>query len=76
MHEKDEQAERLMQGELAKLHLNGRPIGDDGAEIVADFLKLDQTLKMGYLYSCNIGPRGVKAIAKALKHNPQAQSDC
>ena len=59
-----------MQGELVELHLNGRQIGDDGAEIVADFLKHDQTLKSVWFHTCcNIGPRGAKAIAESLKHN-------
>jgi hypothetical protein len=69
-HGMDDQVERLMQGELAKLHLNGRSIGDDhGAEIVADFLKHDNTVERVYLGYCKIGPRGVKAIAESLKHN-------
>jgi hypothetical protein len=68
-HGKDEQAAALMHGELTLLELNSCKIGDDGAEIVADFLKHDETVKTVYLYSCNIGPRGAKAIAGALKHN-------
>ena len=44
-------------------------IGDDGAEIVADFLNHDKTLKKVYLSGCFIGPLGAKAIAESLKHN-------
>ena len=58
-----------MRGELTRLTLNQRPIGDDGAEIVADFLKHDDTAEMVSLYRCEIGPRGAKAIATSLKHN-------
>ena len=68
-HGEAEQASALMQGELTKLNLGFRAIGDDGAEIVADFLKHDETVKEVYLWSCNIGPRGVKAIAESLKRN-------
>jgi hypothetical protein len=58
-----------MRGELTRLTLNQRPIGDDGAEIVADFLKHDDTAEMVSLYRCEIGPRGAKAIAASLKNN-------
>jgi methionine aminopeptidase len=70
-HEKDEQAEHLMTGELVELDVGWCDIGDDGAlaEVVAAFLVQDETVKKVYLYSCNIGPRGAKAIAEALKHN-------
>ena len=51
-----------------------RQIGDDGAEIVAYFLKLDGTVRTVLLVSCNIGPRGAKAIAKSLKHNRTVES--
>ena len=66
---KDEQAKLLMQGELTDLNLNHCDIGDDGAEIVAGFLKHNETVKKAYLFNCNIGPPGVKAIAESLKHN-------
>jgi hypothetical protein len=58
-----------MRGELTDMRLNGRPIGDDGAEIVADFLKHNETLKKMWLMDCRIGSRGAKAIAESLKHN-------
>ena len=58
-----------MRGELAKLDLVWRKIGDDGAEIVADFLKHDNTVERVYISYCKIGPRGTKAIAESLKHN-------
>jgi hypothetical protein len=72
-HGKDEQAERLMRGELAALDLHWCEIGDDGAESVADFLKHDKTMRAVWLYNCNIGPQGVKAIAESLKHNRTVQ---
>ena len=58
-----------MRGELADLNLSFCNIFDDGAEIVADFLKHNQTVKSVWFYNCCIGPRGAKAIAEALKHN-------
>ena len=67
--ESDNQAAALIKGVLAKLHLVNRLIGDDGAEIIAEFLKHDKTAREVLLWSCNIGPRGAKAIAESLKHN-------
>ena len=60
-----------MRGELAKLDLDCCSIRANGAEIVADILEHDETVKRVYLgyCKCNIGPRGVKAIAESLKHN-------
>ena len=69
VHGKDYQAESLMRGELTTINFNACSIGVDGAEIVADFLKHDETVKMVYLGYCKIGPRGAKAIAESLKHN-------
>ena len=66
---KDKQAEMVLWGELEELNLDGRPIGDDGAQIVADFLKHDETVHTMFLWNCNIGPRGAEAIAESLKHN-------
>ena len=57
-----------MRGELATLNFDWW-IGSDGAEIVADFLKHDETVRKVYVNSCNIGPREIKAIAESLKHN-------
>jgi hypothetical protein len=68
-HEMDEQAELLMRGELVELDVHWCDIGDDGAEIVADFLKHDETVKEVNLVWCEIGTRGVKVIAESLKHN-------
>ena len=68
-HGKDEEAAALMRGELANLNLNYCEIGDVGAEIVADFLKHDVTVKTVWFYHCNIGPRGAKAIAESFKYN-------
>ena len=62
-----------MRGDLTNLNLNACTIGDDRAEIVADFLKHDNTVKKVWFYNCNIGPRGGKAIADALKHNQTLQ---
>ena len=62
----------MLRDELLKLDLYSFPIGDDGAEIVADFLKHDETVKMVYLHHCTIGLRGAKAIAESLKHNQKA----
>ena len=58
-----------MRGELTDLNLDDCEIGDDGAEIVADFLKHDETVIGVSLHNCNIGPRGAEAIAESLKHN-------
>ena len=68
-HGKGEQAERLMRGELTELNLDDCEIGDDGAEIVADFLKHDEIVIEVRLFGCNIGLREVKFIAEALKQN-------
>ena len=65
----DEEAAALLRGELTKLDLGGCFIGDDGAEIVAGFLKHDETVYSLYLWDCSIGPRGAKAIAESLKPN-------
>ena len=68
-HGNDEQAERLMQGELTDLSLGNYQIGDDGAEIIAAFMTLDEIVEGVYIYRCNIGPPGIRAIAESLKHN-------
>ena len=68
-YEEDEQADALMHGELTKLDLVYCPIGDDGAEIIADFIKHDESVFKVWLWSCKIGSRGAKAIADALKDN-------
>ena len=71
-HGKDEQVEPLMRGELTMLDLDSCLIGDDGAEIVADFFALED-VKTVLLWKCGIGPRGAKAIAESLKHNPAVE---
>ena len=68
-HGKREDAEKLMLGELKELDLSWLQIGDDEVVKVAAFLKVDATVKKVYLTDCNIGPRGAKAIAVAVKHN-------
>ena len=63
------QAEDVMRNEQVVLDLGDCEIGDDGAEVVADFLKLDDTVQAVWFHNCMIGPRGVKDIAEALKLN-------
>jgi hypothetical protein len=58
-----------MRGELTSLGFNFCPIGDNGAEIIAAFMKLDEIVRSVYVRSCNIGPPGIRAIAESLKHN-------
>ena len=69
VHSKDDQAAALMQGELTRLNLAYCSIGDDGAEIVADFLKHDETVGKVNLDDCCFGPRGANVIAEALRDN-------
>jgi hypothetical protein len=66
---KEEDAEKLMRGELEVLDLGWCAIGDDGAVKVAAFLKGNGTVEMVGLSFNNIGPHGAKAIADALKCN-------
>ena len=66
---KGEDAEKLVRGELRWLKLSGCMIGDDGAVILAAFIKVNDTLVWVGLVKCNIGPHGAKAIADALKCN-------
>jgi hypothetical protein len=68
-HGKEEDAEKLIRGELRELDLSGCRLGDDGAVKVAAFLQVDDTVGVVYLYNNNFGPRGAKAFADALKHN-------
>jgi hypothetical protein len=68
-HGKEVDAEELLRGELRVVNFDYCEIGDDGAFIVAAFIKGDVTVEMVYLGSCNIGPRGTKAIADAVKHS-------
>ena len=65
----DMQAEMVLRGDLTELDLGGFRIRDDGAEIVADFLKDNETVRYVWLYSCTIGPSGAKSIAEALRSN-------
>ena len=68
-HGKDEQAEALMRGELVTVNFIGCQLGDDGAEVIANFLKHDETATTIYLLNCSTGSPGAKAIAESLKHN-------
>ena len=70
----ERQAEALMRGQLISLALFDRDIGDDGAEIVADFLKHDETVRGVFLSSCLVGLLGIKAIAEALMHNKTVEN--
>ena len=65
----NDQAELLLRGELTKLDFNWCRIGDDGAEIVASFLRYNETVLEVSLRGCSIASRGVKVIAEALKLN-------
>ena len=69
-----EQAKVMLLGELTTLNFSLRSIWDDGADIVADFLKHDKTVKEVHLISCQVGPRGAKVIAEALKLNRSVES--
>ena len=54
------------------MNLSYCEIGDDdsdGAVKVAAFIKVDDTVEEVDLYRSNIGPRGAKAIADAMKRN-------
>jgi hypothetical protein len=73
-HGMEDDAEKLMQGELTMLDLSCCEIGDDEAVIVAVFIKDDDSVEEVYLYRNNIGPRGAKAIADTLKHNKKLRS--
>jgi hypothetical protein len=59
-HNKEEDAEKLMRGELKKLDLIYCQLGDDEAVIVAALLEVDDTVELVRLWSHNIGPRGAK----------------
>ena len=52
-----------------ELNLGHCVIGADGAEIVAEFLKHDETVRKVWINDCRLGSRGAKAIAESLKHN-------
>jgi hypothetical protein len=62
-------AEKLLLGEVTVLDLGACRIGDDGAAIVAAFLKDDDTLEVIWLSFCSMGPRGAMTIADAMKQN-------
>jgi hypothetical protein len=68
-HGLEEDAEKLMRGELRELNLSGYEFGDDGAVKVAAFIKVNDTVEELYLGNNNIGPLGAKALADAVKHN-------
>jgi hypothetical protein len=66
---REKKAEALMWGELTVLNLGGCELDDDGAVIVAAFVKVDDTVEEVYLHGNDFGPSGAKVIADALKHN-------
>ena len=68
-HNKEDDAEKLMRGELKMLDLSKCRLGDNGAVSVATFIKVDDPVKVVWLYDCNIRARGAKAIADSLKRN-------
>ena len=72
--DKDEQAEAVMRGELTWLNLEECSIFDDGAEIVASFLKKDKFASKVCLAVCLIESQGAEALAEALKHNETVES--
>jgi hypothetical protein len=71
-HGKEEQAEKLIRGELKELNLNYCELGDDEAVKVAAFITVDDALEKVWLNVNKIGPRGAKAFADALKHNKKS----
>ena len=64
-----EQAVAATKGLLMQVNLIGCEIGDQGAEIVAEFLQRNSSVISFALHMCKIGPRGAYAIAEAIKHN-------
>ena len=66
----EKEVELVLRGQLSELNLELREGGgDEGAKIVAAFLKHDKTCKKVNLNGWNIEWRGGRAIADALKHN-------
>ena len=68
-HKKGKQAEAVMRGELKVLDLAFCWIRADGAELVADFLRFNDTVVEVSLFCCYIELPGVMAIFDALKNN-------
>ena len=73
-------ADSLLQGEglggvVSEINLNGGSlvIGDNGAKVLAEFLKLNESLKRLYIGSCDIGPIGFKFLADAIRINRTLQ---
>lgn len=59
----------MLRGALTELNLQRCEIGDQGAVIVATFLKHDECVRRLQFRRCAITPLGCKAIAEALKRN-------
>ena len=51
------------------LNLNNSNIGDEGARLLADSFKYNDTIKEIYLCSNNIGSEGAKSLASMLMVN-------
>ena len=66
---KTEQVNVIRRGQLTELYLDGCRLGHVGTDIVAEFLRENETVKFVLLWNCNIGSGGAIAIADALKHN-------
>ena len=64
-----EQALALMRSELNFLDLYSFQIGDVGAQIISNFIEVDETVKILYLRYCKIGLCGAKSFAAALTQN-------
>ena len=68
-HEKNTERDALIRRELIELDLSSCGLGDEGAEVVAEFLKQDVCVEELILKDNLIGPLGARALAKALKNN-------
>lgn len=51
------------------LNLAGIPLGDEGAEALADALQVTKSIRYVYLGGTTLGNNGAKAMARALKGN-------
>ena len=63
------EAAAVGRGDLTELRLGFHALGNDEADIIARFLKENNTVTKVLLWRNAIGPRGAKAIADALKDN-------
>jgi len=63
-----------MLSSATELDLQGNRLGDEGVKVVADVLKLNQTLRSLKLQGNNIGPKGAKALADGIVVNNTVHS--